>query len=179
MNIESNQSVTSQPSMSESQIEDVTSSTWKYIRTQYASYIIIYICICFVVIYLIPNQFTIYLLIMIAFWGYSVASKKVKSEFTKEFGKSIGFTYGEDTSPETVVGKLFKTGHSQSLSDVLTGVYKDIPIRIFTFCFTIGYGKNSHTYLYTVFEATLLGKVPDILLFSNKHTSAVTDWLRR
>lgn len=115
-------------------------------------------------------------MIVIGFIGYSIVYLKIKREFTQEFGKSIGFTYSRNAGMETVSGKLFQTGHSQSMFDVLMGNYKNVPMRIFTFRFTIGSGKNSHTYFYTVFEATLAGTVPDILLFSKKHSSAVTDW---
>jgi hypothetical protein len=101
--------------------------------------------------------------------------RKIKTEFTKEFGESIGFTYEKNAAIETVTGKLFVTGHSQILCDVLCGVYQNIPMRIFTLRFTIGYGKNSHTYSYTVFEAILKNVVPDILLFSKEHMNAVSD----
>ena len=157
-------------------IENVNSSVWKYIRDNYLPYVIGYICVSVGVIYFFPNQFTIFAVFIVGSIGYSTVYTKIKREFTQEFGNSIGFTYSENAGLDTVSGKLFKTGHSQSIFDVLSGVYQNIPMRIFSFRFTIGEGKSSHTYSYTVFEATLNGKVPDILLFSKSHGSAVSDW---
>ncbi len=157
-------------------IENINSATFKYIRTSYLPYVIVYIGVFLALMIIFHNPVIIYVMIILGFFGYSFIFKKIKTEFTEEFGKSIGFSYTKSTGIETVSGKLFKTGHSQSLYDVLTGVYQNIPMRIFTLCFTEGYGKNSHTYSYTVFESTLNKVVPDILLYSKKHSSAVLDF---
>jgi len=70
--------ITSQPNINEPQIEDISSDTWKYIRIHYIPHIIIYVSICVVVILLIPNQFTMAVLVVVAFWGYSTIFKKIK-----------------------------------------------------------------------------------------------------
>jgi hypothetical protein len=114
--------------------------------------------------------------IMIGFIGYGHVKSKIKREFTQQFGTSIGFSYSESGGMDSVSSKLFKTGHGQSILDVLSGTHDGLPMRIFTFRFTVGSGKNSHTYLYTVFEAMLNNAVPNILLFSNAHATAVSDW---
>ena len=158
-------------------VEDISSSTWKYLRTGFLPYVIIYIGICIALLILFRNITSLYIAVALGFFGYSFIFKKIKTEFTEEFGNSIGFSYIKSTGLDTVTGKLFQTGHSQSLYDVLTGVYQNISTRIFTFCFIIGYGKNSHIYSYTVFESTLDKTVPDILLISKAHPSAVFDFL--
>jgi hypothetical protein len=161
----------------ESQVENINSGVWKYIGAHYVPYIIVYLCVFSLIFLFYRNVvFVLVIMAMVGIYGYSFAFNKVKSQFTQEFGKSIGFAYEKATGFDTVSGKLFKTGHSQYLYDVLSGTYQNMPMRIFSFRFTIGSGKNSHTYSYTVFEATLAGTVPDILLFSNAHQNAVTDW---
>ncbi len=165
-----------EPDTDNSQIEDVSSSTWEYISAHYMVYVILFLFFCVVVFYFAPTIPTIFILAILGSWGYSFAYKKVKREFTQEFGRSIGFTYMDSSPIESVSGKLFSTGHDRSISDVLSGVYQNIPMQIFTFRFTIGSGKSSHTYSYTVIEATLTGTVPHILLFSKIHNSVVSDW---
>ncbi len=157
-------------------IDDVSSSTWHYIGKHYVPHIIIYVLLSAALIYYFPNQFSFFVVFVVGGISYSHVYRKFKREFTQQFGNSIGFTYTESADIATTSGKLFETGHSKSIYDVLSGTYQDIPIRIFTFQFTIGSGKSSHTYYYTVFEATMTGTVPDILLFSSKHSSAISDF---
>ena len=159
-----------------SPIEDVSSSTWEYISKHYIIYVILFFFFCLVAIYFAPTIYTPFILGALGYWGYSLVYKKVKRQFTEEFGKEIGFSYTDSMPFGDVSGKLFSTGHSQSIFDVLSGIYQNIPMQIFTFRFTVGYGKSAHTYSYTVFGATLTGTVPHILLFSNTHESVVSDW---
>ncbi|MDB5258939.1 MAG: hypothetical protein JWO73_147 [Candidatus Taylorbacteria bacterium] len=163
--------------ISDAPIEDVTSSTWKYIRAHYVWHIIAYVCAFIAVIIFIPHPFVLIIMIFIGVSAYSGVYSKAKRQFTEEFGASIGFAYIPEADIDSISGKLFETGEDQRISDVLSGSYKSMPMRIFTLYFTVGSGKHSHTYTYTVFEATLAGSVPDILLYSKKQWSAVSDFL--
>ena len=157
-------------------VENVRSSTWKYIYDHYIGYILLTVAISIFLFAFIPIQFLLALDFIIAGSIYSKAYNKIKGQFMEEFGNSIGFAYVRSIEPESVSGRLFKTGHDQTISDVLIGTYQDIPMRIFSLSFTVGSGKNSHTYSYTVFEATYAETMPDILLFSKAEQSAVSDW---
>jgi len=159
----------------EEPIENINSGTWKYFCDHYPL-VILYVCVFVAIMHFFPNEFIVAIMLVIGFFWYIAVYGKIKTEFTQEFGKSIGFTYEKNASVQTASGKLFATGHSQILLDVLSGVYQKTPMRIFTLRFTIGYGKNSHTYSYTVFEAILNNTVPDILLFSKAHMNAISDW---
>ena len=159
-----------------SSVEDISSSTWEYISKHYAIHAILFFIFCLVAIYFAPTIATLFILGILGYWGYSFVYKKIKRQFTEEFGKEIGFSYTDSIPLENVSGKLFSTGHSQSIFDVLSGIYQNISMQIFTFRFTIGSGKSAHTYSYTVFEATLTGIVPHILLFSKIHESVVFDY---
>jgi hypothetical protein len=158
-------------------IENINSTALKYVRTTYLPYLIIYIGVCVGLMILFPTPVIIVWMIALGTFLYSFIFRKIKTEFTEEFGKSIGFNYTKSAGMETVSGKLFQTGHSQSICDVLTGVYQNISMRIFTLCFTIGYGKGSHSYSYTVFESTLDKVVPDILLYSKLYQGVISDFL--
>lgn len=161
-------------------IEDVSKSTETYILKNDKTYVALFgVIIIGSIVGIITFGLDLRLCaipIMLCAFGYERVQAKIKREFTKQFGASIGFDYAETSTMESVNGKLFQTGHSQSLFDVLSGTQDNLPMRIFSFRFTIGYGKNSHTYSYTVFEVTLNNPVPNILLFSNEQTTAVSDW---
>ena len=64
---------------------------------------------------------------------------------------------------------LFSIGNGQVITDVLTGMYKNIPIRIFSYATIVGSGKSAKTYPFTVCEATFDAVLPDIKL----HTKTV------
>jgi hypothetical protein len=158
------------------EIDDVNADVWKYIRSKYIPHIIIYILLSASAIYFFPNRFTLIVVFVVGSIFYLSIYSKVKREFTEQFGASIGFAYTDTADMKSVSGKLFEAGHSQNISDVLTGSYQNIPMRFFTYSFTVGEGKNSHTYSYTVFEATMTGTVPDILLSSVNHSTLVGGW---
>jgi hypothetical protein len=46
---------------------------------------------------------------------------------------------------------MFKEGHSQSINNEINGSINNRNFRIFSYNFSVGYGKSKRTYLYTVF----------------------------
>jgi hypothetical protein len=98
--------------------------------------------------------------------GYGHVQSKFKREFTQQFGAAIGFAYAPTADMSTVAGKLFKIGYAQKIYDVLTGTESGRPTRVFSYKFTVGSGKNSHTYFQTVFETSFANMMPDITLTS-------------
>ena len=168
------------PLPNEPVIEDVNKATEQYIfRNEKFSIFIYGLLLVGLLAVILAYRLDIRLLTVPFFIiaiAYGHISAKIKREFTEQFGASIGFTYSPSAGMETVSGKIFRTGHSQAISDVLSGVHDNLPMRIFSFRFTVGSGKSSHTYFYTIFEARLNNPVPDILLFSSTHALAVSDW---
>ncbi len=96
--------------------------------------------------------------------GYGHIKSKITRAFTQQFGASIGFSYAPTADMATVSGKLFLIGHSQSIYNVLSGIEHGRDSRIFSYRFTVGSGRSSHTYVYTVFETTFANMMPDIVL---------------
>jgi hypothetical protein len=151
-------------------IDDVTKSTesyiWKNDKMLVIFYIILVIGSIIGIIYTKLDLRLLFIPIFIGVVGYSHVQAKIKREFTQQFGVSIGFAYSPSLDMSSVDGKLFKVGHSQKIYDVLSGVENGRNSRMFSYRFTVGYGKNSHTYNFTVFETTFANMMPDIVLTS-------------
>jgi len=95
---------------------------------------------------------------------YLVAQSRMRREMMQQIALSLGFTYAASASADSVSGELFSIGHSHKIFDVLSGAYRGFPVRVFTFQYTVGSGKSSHTYDKTVFELTYSAALPHILL---------------
>ena len=152
-------------------IEDVNKSTEAYLVKNDKKLIVVYVILVVgSVVSIIYAKLDIRLLIipfMVGLAGYGHVQAKIKREFTQQFGASIGFTYTPTADMATVNGKLFKVGRSQRIYDVLAGNEQGSrDSRMFSYCFTVGSGKSSHTYNLTVFEATFANMMPDIVLTS-------------
>ena len=151
-------------------IDDVEKSTNSYIWKNHKLLVVIYTILilgCFVTIILgkLDIRF-VFIPFVIGGIGYTHVKKKIEDEFIQQFGASIGFTYSPSADMSTVNGSLFTVGHSQNISDVLSGIKDGRPSRLFFYGFIVGYGKGSHTYDLTVFETTFYNNMPDITLVS-------------
>ena len=154
-------------------VQNISASTYEYILNHYLWAILLWSGVTIVLLVLLKAPQVIFFALGIAFVGYAYVYSKMKSEFTKQFGASIGFTYSKEAPLDTVSGVMFSMGHGASISDVLAGSYQNIPMRIFTYIFTVGSGKNSHTYNYTVFESTFNNELPAIHLDSSANRFSV------
>src|SRR5205085_1346018 len=109
-------------------IEDVSASTNNYIANNSKTYLIwgglltlVMISAC---LYLGLNLFVAIMPITaIGIVSYVRIHKRIKSQFIKQFGDSIGFSYSESAGTGTISGKLFKIGHDPKISDVLSGIH--------------------------------------------------------
>lgn len=92
---------------------------------------------------------------------------KVEKVFMQQFAEEHGLHY-EPTAPvSSVSGRLFSRGHSQRVSNVFSGEFEGRPLRLFNYKYTVGHGKNSSTYEFTVFELSFAHtQFPHILLFA-------------
>jgi len=95
--------------------------------------------------------------------------KIAQSIFMEQFAKDNGLDYQKNASIETVYGKLFEIGRSRNIRNVISGMYKNYPMRIFNYNFTVGYGRSSRKYYFTVLELSF-EKIyfPHILLRSKE-----------
>ncbi len=66
-------------------------------------------------------------------------------------------------------------GHDQRVQDVLSGTYQNMPVRIFTYSYTVGGGKDQQTYTHTGFEMQTKINLPDIVIHP-KSLASLNDW---
>ena len=158
-------------------VENIDTSSWKYVWRHGALLIIIIFAVAVFTAILFPKiiHLIFFALVTCIIFGYTAVYNKMKKEFFKQFGTSIGFTFTDSIDVDSVQGKLFGIGRDRLISDVLTGTYQDISVRIFCYQFTIGGGKSSQTVYNTVFEATFNSSMPDLLVSSQSQIQFLDD----
>ncbi|HTR18692.1 MAG TPA: hypothetical protein VMH91_01780 [Candidatus Paceibacterota bacterium] len=162
-------------------IEDVRSSTNTYIIHQHALLFGGVAILCLAIsavsgyeIYLLylanPAAFDARIIILPILpilgisWLYNYYRLRVQHLFVEQIASTLGYTYEESAPVESVVGTSLAIGHSQRVYDVISGTYHSYPVRIFTYQYTVGYGKNARTYTKAVFELTYTNALPHIIL---------------
>ena len=114
----------------------------------------------------------IYLIVGIAFIAATiillvVRYERARREAIRELALSIGFSYEKDfkAGPELQGFKVFNKGHSRKASNLVSGKRGHVAYKIFDYRYTVGGGKNSHTYRQTVAFAQLAySSLPHFLL---------------
>jgi len=96
---------------------------------------------------------------------YAAVSEKMEKIFFLQLSSAIGFTYRRYAPPSTAAGFLFKLGSEQGLlRDVLIGTYRTLPMRLFSYTFTTGSGRNQETHEYMVCELRIVGTLPELFV---------------
>lgn len=67
-------------------------------------------------------------------------------------------------------------GHSKNCSPVVEATIDNTKWHIFEYNYTVGSGRNSHTYYFTVVQVKLAKKLPYIALDSKKNTSGLRNY---
>ena len=97
--------------------------------------------------------------------GFASIYNKAREAFFKQFAAKNNYSYVEKGDVSTVISRHLEViGHSQYLTDIISGTYNNFPLRLFNFNATIGYGKNSYRVDFTVFEMQFVGDVLDIII---------------
>lgn len=152
----------------QAQIQDVDKSTESYVLKNDKMYIVLYGILIVGTVYAVIafqwNPVLIVIPVSFAIGGYLHVKARLKRQFTQQFGASIGFTYTPTADMSTVSGRLFSIGRAQRIYDVLSGTQNGRPTRIFSYQYTVGSGKSSHTEYSTVFETRFSNDMPDIVL---------------
>ena len=95
---------------------------------------------------------------------YAFLYNKENKEFFTSFAKQLGFSFSPKGDILSVDGMLFKTGRSQSIHNIINGLYYNHPTRFYNFETVIGYGKSQHTESFKVLEVTFDTLLPEIIL---------------
>lgn len=89
---------------------------------------------------------------------------RIEEIFMQQFAAANGFSYSKWGDYNTLFGALFNIGHSKKMYNLVTGAFLNHPLTYFNYNFTIGSGKSSHLYSYSVFQITHDHILPSILL---------------
>ena len=143
-------------------IQDVKTTTWSLIRKKYLSASIGVILLSILIIIIHP-----FLPIIALAVYYFYIQNKVLAEFMKQFAAANNLEYQKNLPLSSIRGDFFKIGHSQGISNALSGIYQNHPTKLFSYRFTTGGGKNQSVHLFTIFEVTFEKTIfPRILLQS-------------
>lgn len=112
------------------------------------------------------QQFII--LIIIGYLGYKFTKNKVDGAVSKEFADSIKYSYKESSKMDSVAGQLFSEGENKRIYDCISGNNGKIPLRIYSYAYSLGSGKNLQTHTFSVFEAIFNAKMPHIVVLSKE-----------
>lgn len=96
------------------------------------------------------SGFFFFLIIPFAYFFYFL--HKAREGFLKEFAQKNNLEYKSSIPVNELTGRLFKVGHSRVANNVIIGSYNNQKARLFYYKYTIGSGKHSKTYEFTVFE---------------------------
>jgi hypothetical protein len=150
----------------EQSIETVSKTTRDYVIEHYimSLIVLVLVLVSFATAWFshILQLIFIPLLILAGYYGY--VQRKVEHIFMQQFAKVNGYDYERTGTQENRLGYVFKLGHSKSLDDQISWTYKNCPINLFNYTYTVGSGKSSHTYRQTIFEIDFQSPVPHISL---------------
>ncbi|MSR76070.1 MAG: hypothetical protein EXS68_00560 [Candidatus Ryanbacteria bacterium] len=146
-------------------IEDVNKSTFKYIKDHPLGVFFLGILPLMLGFFLIYKGYThdslgIVFFIPLATWMY--VRNKMSHLFMQQFARANNFIYAYYGSLTNLDGALFQRGNGRKMTDVVSGRYRDNPIRIFYYDFSTGSGKNRQHHPYTVCEIEYSGALPTI-----------------
>jgi len=105
--------------------------------------------------------------ILIVLWG--IIKNRIEDAFMEQFAVKNNFVFQKTGLPGNLDGSLFSIGYDRVGSDMVSGNFKDLPLYLFNYCYTISYGKSSRTYCYTVFKLDYPSPLPSIFLRVNGH----------
>lgn len=101
-------------------------------------------------------------MVAVLVWGYF--RTQGIALFYQGIASAWKWEYGAHSAPTNYAATLFKVGHSQLLSNMMSGVAGSASAFIANFQYTIGSGKSAHRYTNTVAMLDLLHQVPHVLL---------------
>jgi hypothetical protein len=116
----------------------------------------------------------------IAYWSYQ--ARKRRGEALQQLANEMRWTFspqGDDTLRTTFGAfKLFSTGHSKRLDNVLRGTAQETSAAFFDYQYTTGAGKSRHTSRHTVLWLGLGGRpLPHFFLRPEHLFDKMADWM--
>lgn len=96
--------------------------------------------------------------------GYVKA--QASQRFWMDFAKEHGLQYEKKGTIDGEQAAIFRQqwAHSHDISHVIVGTVEGRSARIMQYAYTVGRGKHSTVYVYTIFEFKMKGRFPHIFL---------------
>jgi hypothetical protein len=107
-------------------------------------------------------------LVIFSAWYYGLQNK-FEAEFLSQFAQANGFTFSKTGQVDELYGTIFRMKGRQDISDIITGSYKGLPLRIFLFELTVGSGRSQQTWQDTVFEIDFSVQLPSLMVSKKSH----------
>lgn len=151
---------------------DTSRATWKFAmgdeyrkKTIAISIFAVVLLLLIALMGALKEGFFLPVFIMIVYWTW--LNGKITKIFMQQFAERNNFEYKDEAPLSSVSGRLFERGHSKAVSNVISGAYEKHPMRLFHYRYTVGSGKHSRVYGFTVFELSFeKTEFPHILLQS-------------
>lgn len=154
-------------------VNNVDQSVREYIKKYGLFFLLLVIFFCCGLLkqslQLLSISFSLFVLGIIALYVMA------QGQFMRQVAVALGYKYSGQGDMKTVNGELFKIGCSQSIFNVMSGFYNDLPLRIYNYQTSVGSGKSRQNYTYTVFEITYPYNLPHVLLISKEGFLSDTD----
>ncbi len=112
--------------------------------------------------------------LFIPLFYYSNLNDKARELLIGQIAQSFGYTY-VNSAPFDISGTIFTRDPSHAIREVMSGAYRDMPLRIFTYLYTVHAGKSSHAVYDAVAELTYPAELPHIVLVRKISLSSVGD----
>lgn len=132
-----------------SRFEDKTDDYLKFLKKRK---VLITVIIMSIFLLFVTFQLSIFLLIIYFGAIKALEFHKKHKVFMQTFAKENNLKYMQKLETENFTGRLFQVGHSKQAVYGMFGDYKNYPLKIFNYYYTVGSGKNSQTYRFTVCE---------------------------
>lgn len=137
-------------------IENASKYTTAYIKKHYLPYVFIFVVLLICIIVFFPNgmpkTISFWLVLGIGFIAFNIIKKRIRHAFMQQFALANNYKYQEKGSITGIEAPFLQMGRNRHIGDVVSGVYKECPLRLFNFNCTIGSGKSQRQVSFTVCE---------------------------
>ena len=170
-NTQKNQPSTTHPTLN----VDIKSGSLNFLRAHAVWWVVLFagVVLATVAGILLQLQYLGAYFILPLFMGiiwFAYIQQRSQNDFYAQFALANNFVFRQRGFPVGLDGALFKIGHSPRVFDAVLGMFSSLPMRLFTCSYTVGSGKESHTYTATVLEFQITNAtVPDMLLEGRQH----------
>jgi hypothetical protein len=104
---------------------------------------------------LIPILFFVFIIgLIVALFIYNSKKEKERTLAMQQAAQAMGWMFAPQAQlgmiPHANYFNLFNNGHSKSIKNMIYGQLNGVKAAVFDYRYTVGHGKNSHTYNQTV-----------------------------